>query len=583
MIWHIACLNPVLNVSIDDFPFYVGRNAGPTPNCAIIDDPIISQQQFLLERRLSGIWYVNKSETNPAALDGEIVNHRKLSLDRVHILEIGDIVMGIGANEEKIVYDTVAKCTQELYFVAHDGKEIGPLTGEQLIEGCEKGYFQPTTAVRSTYHPEEFCPISDIVDFTQPSTSAQEAKIPKVRVVTSEEVLPELGESFKCPYCRTVSNLADVLSVSVSPGLLGDPVLGDGEQSRFLPTQFNGNGLALDRDGGVCTEIACPRCHMSLPRTLLETPQSVMSVIGAAGAGKSVFLASCVWNCRQQLLRRFKLSFTDLAPAWNAWIRAYEERLFFQQDNQSLQQIEKTDLQGSNVSRSILLDGDNVLVPMPCFFKIMRRNVADDLRSFVLYDCAGEHFRPGADVHSSLVTLNMLGADVLFFLFDPSADPRFLPFLDRGKGTAGNYAQMQDVLLSEVAAKIAKYHGNNAERKLRRPLLFGISKCDLLRKHLPLDVEPYKKTDEGGFALDVAELRRISDATEHFLEDLVPEVTATVHDISEDVWFLPVSALGHNPMREGVRPCDIKPIWVELPVVFTLAKQGLVPTVNGNI
>ena len=306
-------------------------------------------------------------------------------------------------------------------------------------------------------------------------------------------------------------------------------------------------------------------------------------MIGAAGAGKSVFLASCVWNCRQQLLRRFGLFFTDLAPAWNVWIRAYEERLFFQQDDQKLQQIEKTDLQGSNVSRSIFLDGDNVLVPTPCFFKMMKKHDADELRSFVLYDCAGEHFRPGADVHSSLVTLNMLGADVLFFLFDPSADPRFRPLLDRGTGTASNYAQMQDVLLSEVAAKIAKYHGNNAERKLQRPLLFGISKCDLLRNHLPLDAEPYKKIEDGGFALDIAELRKVSDATESFLDNHAPEVTASAHDISENVWFLPVSALGHNPMREGVRPCDIKPIWVELPVVFTLAHQGLIPTVNGKI
>ena len=582
MMWHIVCLNPELKVSVNEFPFHVGRVAGPTSNCAIIEDPVISQRQFLLERRLSGIWYVNQSETNPASIDGQIVNQQKLTPDSAHVLQIGDIVIAIGTNDTA-VYEAAVAHSQELFYVTHDEREIGPLTSEQLVEGCEKGYFQPTTTVRSTYQPGSQFQMSDFIDFTQDAQRPPEPASPHERVVTSEEILPELGESFKCPYCRTVSNLADVLSVSVSPGLLGDPVLGDGEQSRFLPTQFNGNGLALDREGGVCTEIACPRCHMSLPRALLETPQSVMSVIGAAGAGKSVFLASCVWNCRQQLLRRFKLFFTDLAPAWNAWIRAYEERLFFQQDNHALQQIEKTDLQGSNVSRSILLDGDNVLVPMPCFFKVAQKKSTEELRSFVLYDCAGEHFRPGADVHSSLVTLNMLGADVLFFLFDPSADPRFHPFLDLGTGTAGNYAQMQDVLLSEVAAKIAKYYGNNAERKLHRPLLFGISKCDLLRKHLPLDAEPYKETEGGGFALDVAALHKISDSTERFLEDIAPEVTATAHDISEDVWFLPVSALGHNPMREGVRPCDINPIWVELPVVFTLAKQGLVPTVNGNI
>ena len=89
--------------------------------------------------------------------------------------------------------------------------------------------------------------------------------------------------------------------------------------------------------------------------------------------------------------------------------------------------------------------------------------------------------------------------------------------------------------------------------------------------------------DAGRLALDVAELRKVSDATEAFLDRHVPEVSGTARDISNDIWFLPVSALGHNPMREGVRPCDIKPIWTELPVVFTLAKKGLVPVVNGTL
>ena len=580
MTWHIVSLMPELRVAVEEFPFYVGRVAGPTPNCAIIDDLTVSRRQFTLERRLSGIWYMNNSEANAGTIDGEIVQSRKLEPDAVHIIQIGDIILAVGTNAAA-TYDAAAKNTQELYYVTHNGREIGPLTGEQLVEGCEKNYFQATTAVRLLSDPGKTYQMSEIIDFG-PDASITESS--GHRTVTSEEVLPELGESFKCPYCRTVSNLADVLSVSVSPNLMGDPVLGDGEQKRFLPSQFNGNGLAIDAGGGVCTDIACPRCHMSLPRTLLEMPQTVMSVIGAAGAGKSVFLASCVWNCRQLLLRRFGLAFTDLAPAWNAWIRAYEERLFFQQDDHALQQIDKTDLQGSNVSRSIMLDGDSVLVPMPCFFKTAK-NKADggEPRSFVLYDCAGEHFRPGADVHSSLVTLNMLGADVLFFLFDPSADPRFRVLLDCGSGTAGNYAQMQDVLLSEVAAKIAKYYGNSAERKLKRPLLFGISKCDLLRNHLPLGEEPYRETDGGGLALDVGILRKISSAVERLIDGIAPEVTATAHDISEDVWFVPVSALGHNPMREGVRPCDIKPKWVELPVVFTLAKQGLIPTVNGAL
>ena len=201
----------------------------------------------------------------------------------------------------------------------------------------------------------------------------------------------------------------------------------------------------------------------------------------------------------------------------------------------------------------------------------------------MVYDCAGEHFLPGADNHSSLVTLHTLSADSILFLFDPSADPRMRPLLDFGTGTASNFAQMQDVVLAELAARTKKYLGNRCGRKLMQPLIFAISKADMLHDKIPMDVELYRVNDAGKLALDVAALRDLSDKTEEFLNRCVPEIAATAQDISNDIWFLPISALGHNPKNEGVRPCDIKPLWAELPVVFTLAKKGLIPTVNGTL
>lgn len=181
------------------------------------------------------------------------------------------------------------------------------------------------------------------------------------------------------------------------------------------------------------------------------------------------------------------------------------------------------------------------------------------------------------------MTLHTLSADAILFLFDPSADPRLRPLLDRGSGTAANAAQMQDVLLAELAAKAKRHMGNRGGRKLRQPLLFAVSKADLLRDRLPMDAEVYRRDGDGRLALDVAALREVSGRTAAFLDEFVPDVSATARDVSDDIWFLPVSALGHNPMRNGVRPCDIRPVWAELPVVFTLALKGMVPTVNGTL
>lgn len=583
MDWYFVCLAPKKAVKITTFPFNVGRD--PEGMSAVqLFDPGMSRSQFSLVKIMGQVYYVNKTQENPALIDGVAVSGKAKLAPGIHIVRVGATTIGLGTDYDQLCA-AVSEQTVEYYMARVGGRELGPWTAAQLVEACENGVLSRDSKVWYAHDATNIYEASELIDFGPDpvETSIAEQTTERRFITVDEGAVVELGENFKCPYCRTVSDIGDVLSVSVSPSLLGDTVLGEGEQSRFAPTNFTDNGLALDAEGGVCTEIACPCCHMAIPQDLLQMDQIVMSVVGTAGAGKSVFLASSIWQCRQLLRMKFGVGFRDLAPTWNTWIRAYEEKLFFQQDDTKLQQIEKTDLQASNISRSVNLRGESVLLPTPSYFRLDGGKNGDVERCMVVYDCAGEHFLPGADVHASLVTLHTLSADSILFLFDPSADPRLRPMLDRGNGTASNYAQMQDVLLAELAAKSKKYMGNRGGRKLKQPLLFAVSKADMLRNALPSDVELYKVNDAGRLALDVAALRKVSDETEAFLDKTVPEVAATARDISNDIWFLPVSALGHNPMREGVRPCDIKPMWAELPFVFTLAQRGIIPTVNGTL
>ena len=583
MEWYFVCLAPKKAVKINNFPVNVGRDPGSANSLRFLD-PGLSRLQFSLTQFLGQVYYVNKSPENPATVDGVAVPDKVKLTPGIHIIKVGSMTMGVGTDYDQLC-STVSSVTVEYFAARVNGQELGPWTIEQVRDACENGVLGRDSKVWYTYDPTTIYRADDFIEFgPDPMMMAAAEQVAERRFVTVDDgAVVELGENFKCPYCRTVSDLGEVLAVSVSPTLLGDAVLGDGEPARFSPTNFTDTGLALDAEGGVCTDIACPRCHMALPQGLLNMEQIVMSVVGTSGAGKSVFLASCIWQCRQMLRMKFGVGFRDLAPSWNTWIRAYEEKLFFQQDDRKLQQIEKTDLQASNISRSVNLSGESVLLPTPSYFRLDGGKPDDVERSMVVYDCAGEHFLPGADVHASLVTLHTLSADSILFLFDPSADPRMRPLLDRGSGTASNYAQMQDVLLAELASKSKKYMGNRGGRKLKQPLIFAISKADMLKKSLPMDVELYRKTESGKMALDVAALRQVSDQTEAFLDGLVPEVSSTARDISNDIWFLPVSSLGHNPMNEGVRPCDIHPIWAELPVVFTLAQKGIIPTVNGTL
>ena len=583
MDWYCVCLAPKKAVKITMFPFNVGRSPEGKSGMQLFD-PGMSRNQFSLLKIMGQVYYVNKSKENPAQIDGAEVAAKAKLAPGVHIVRIGSTTIGIGTDYDNLCA-TVSEQTVEYYMARVGGRELGPWTAEQLVSACENGILGRDSKVWYAHDNTNVFAASDLVDFgpDQAETKAEEQTTERRFITIDEGAVVELGENFKCPYCRTVADLGDVLSVSVSPSLMGDAVLGEGEQSRFAPTNFTDNGLAIDAEGGVCTEIACPCCHMSIPPDLLKMDQIVMSVVGTSGAGKSVYLASSIWQCRQLLRMKFGVGFRDLAPTWNTWIRAYEEKLFFQQDDTKLQQIAKTDMQASNISRSVILRGDTVLLPTPSYFRVDGGEKDEVERCVVVYDCAGEHFLPGADVHSSLVTLHTLSADTILFLFDPSADPRLRPLLNRGSGTASNYAQMQDVLLAELAAKSKKYMGNRSGRKLTQPLLFAVSKADMLQRELPMSAEVYKMNDAGQLALDVAALRAVSDATEAFLNRTVPEVAATAQDISNDIWYLPISALGHNPLEEGVRPCDIKPIWAELPFVFTLAHRGIIPTVNGTV
>ena len=139
MTWHVFSLMPQLDVAVDDFPFYVGREAGPTANCVIIDDPTVSREQFSLEKRLGRIYNTNKSETNPGLFDGvEETCRQYLDPSFVHIVQIGDITIGIGTNREKTKHITTAQ-SQDLYMVTANGREIGPLTDAQLLKDAKSG------------------------------------------------------------------------------------------------------------------------------------------------------------------------------------------------------------------------------------------------------------------------------------------------------------------------------------------------------------------------------------------------------------------------------------------------------------
>jgi hypothetical protein len=103
-----------------------------------------------------------------------------------------------------------------------------------------------------------------------------------------------------CPHCWHSFPPEEVLWVSQHPELRDDPKL-PGELRRFLPSRFNVAGEALDARQYPRHKLACPNCHLSVPRAFLEMDPFFLSILGSPGSGKSYFLTSMTWQLRQNL------------------------------------------------------------------------------------------------------------------------------------------------------------------------------------------------------------------------------------------------------------------------------------------
>lgn len=227
--WYVICLLPDFIMKVNEFPFYAGREPGESENCVVIDEPSISRKQFLLEKREDGqVWYVNRSETNKGRIDGQYPDAIPLAADAVHILRVGGIVIGLGTQVEAVA-QVVADKSVDLYNVDYNGKVIGPLTRNQLLDGYKKKYFGMLTKTWLVRNPEQVFYVADAVkqirkqmktrmrivvkpgSITTPDKASAPAKNPEASATTTcimplPKIKPATDHAVKIPPRRPVQN-----------------------------------------------------------------------------------------------------------------------------------------------------------------------------------------------------------------------------------------------------------------------------------------------------------------------------------------------------------------------------------------
>lgn len=406
-----------------------------------------------------------------------------------------------------------------------------------------------------------------------------------------------------CPHCWHSFPPEAILWVAQHPDLLGDSKLGPEAYKRFLPTRFSVEGNALDSHGYACTQLACPACHLLVPRAMIEMEPLFLSILGTPACGKSYFLTSMTWRLRQTLPKYFGFNFGDADPTFNRILNEYEEQQFLNADQDSLVAIRKTELQGE-LYDTVLQGDQSVSYPRPFIFAMRpaeHHPLADSpeppSRVVCLYDNAGEHFLPGSDTVSTPVTRHLALSRVLFYLFDPTQDPRFR----RACQGKSNDPQMldrartirQEVVLQEAADRIRRFSGLPQNAKHGRPLVVVVTKYDAWSELLPLPEMaklPWRLAKSGNLAgVNIQRVDEVSQKLRQLLWKYTPELVSAAEGLAQKVVYIPVSAVGRSPEVDpqtgmlGLRPRDIRPVWVEVPVIYALSRwmKGLIPRLKG--
>lgn len=469
----------------------------------------------------------------------------------------------------------------------HPASELRDLAGQLACDACvsQRASSDPLPNAANLATPKAEADANDASEEAKQIVASLHGSVPA-------NLLPRIT----CPHCWHAFEPQEILWVSQHVELMGDPVLGPEAPARFLPSRFNAAGEALDARDMPCQLLACPKCHLTIPRALIETPPIFVSLIGAPASGKSHLLASMTWELRRTLRDRFGIVFNDADALANLSIHRYEETLFVNGEADRLVSIRKTEMQGELYDQ-IRLGQQIVSLPRPFVFT-MRSNAAnagnDRLRVMCLYDNAGEHFQPGMDSAAAPGTQHMARSKALMFLFDPTQQPGFRErcraFSDDPQLYGAARTLRQETILTEAASRVRRYTGLSAQSKHDRPLLVVVSKADIWGQLLdedlstePLLPDPLQPGTEMAL-VDLPRIERTSASLRRMLLKHTPEVVAAAEDFCKTIVYIPSSALGRGPELQagtgmlGIRPRDIRPRWAAVPILYLFARwSSLLP------
>ena len=416
-----------------------------------------------------------------------------------------------------------------------------------------------------------------------------------------QQVRLQIRSKITCPHCWHRFPTARVEWIAAHPDLFGDPQLGPEAMLRFLPTRFTHSGNALDSAGVECKEIACPNCHLRLPRAAAEQKPCFISIAGSPSSGKSFLLAAMAWQARHVLPKLFNVEFADADAEFNRTITNYENQLFYAGDPDQFVTLSKTQETGDHYN-TVRFGQMAVTLPQPFVFSALPtrdhprfEQAHRGARLVCWYDNAGESFQPGKDTANNAVTQHLGAAHAWMFCYDLTQNPHVREKIAATRTNSSRQnvvTYRQEPMFFDMLTRIRKHANLTGQSRTNRPLIVVCTKFDAwsgLTPDLKL-TSPYQKATKQLHVLNHGLIKNASAKTRELLSEFAPDLVTSAEAFSENVYYLPVSATGSESSvneetgQSGFRCRDLKPVWCELPMLLALAFKSsrLVGVANGS-
>ncbi|MEV6302267.1 zinc ribbon domain-containing protein [Actinoplanes sp. NPDC051861] len=326
--------------------------------------------------------------------------------------------------------------------------------------------------------------------------------------------------------------------------------------------------------GGETQSRACPECHTKLPMEFGVSASPLISMLGARGTGKTVFLTVLSDELQQERIRKeFGATVQPIGSGqegFTSQAKAVRERIH--QVYVEGQLFDTSPQARDGRKEPMVLEWRN---ERPTGNRLGLRRQRTHYLSF--FDTAGEDLAHDADTHS----LHYLRAsNYLILLLDPFQLPEVQQMLNLPEAAILNREPTRDVLtrITETLKDSAHWNG----RQITVPVAVAFTKMDgFFARHLD-DSHPLRRAERRPGGYDEVHGRLIHEQMAALLEDWGGgDINSQLRAWYRDYQYFFVSALGEQPNYESAttreRP---RPVRVEEPLLWLMSKGGLVAKVT---